>query len=103
MIIFWAAIKPARPAEIPEIPTTLHLGRSTSSLLGNIQFKHRWLFLFELLKRIICKSCLNAEEYKKLIEFLRQYSFNNLELTQSSVASTIIEHSFKEFKFKEWN
>ena len=59
------------------------------------------MVVFELLKRIICKSCLTAEEYKKLIEFFRQYSFNNLDVNQLSVASTIIEHSFKEFKFKE--
>ena len=46
----------------------------------------------ELLKKIICKSCLNAEEYRKFIEFLRQYSFKSLDVNQSSVASTIIEH-----------
>ena len=49
-----------------------------------------------------CKIALDETKgnIEKSIEFLRQYSFNNLELNQSSVASTIIEHSFKEFKFK---
>ena len=41
LMIFCAATKPAKPAEIPEIPTVLHLGRSISSLLGNMQFKQR--------------------------------------------------------------
>ena len=40
LIVFWAVIKPAKPAQILDIPTVSHLGKSTSSSLGNKQFKH---------------------------------------------------------------
>ena len=48
MIIFCAVIKPANPADILDMPTVSHLGKPTSFLLGNIQFKQRWLSFFEL-------------------------------------------------------
>ena len=43
--VFWAVTNPAIPAQILEIPTVSHLGKSASYSFGNKQFKQTCFFL----------------------------------------------------------